>query len=440
MGYVRRRQDCWYIGFKDEVGRWKEEATKARTKGEARRMADERENQADLLRRGLATPAPPPLTFDELADKYLKVSSTKVHPRPWMVSRLKHLRPLLGKRLLSQITTESIEALLVDKAVTLSDCSVEHLRRQLRAMFNAAIRWKLMHEPNPAAAVPARDVQRRQTQYLESDEIPRLLGVLPLRWRTFFAVGIYAGLRKGELAGLRWSDIDFARRLITVARSYALSTKTKRVRQVEICDELLAFLLDETKRRRSELVFPLGDGTMMARHHDVCRVFQNALKRAGIVVGYDLVCRRSGCGYKERRATGDEARCPTCNMALWVKPVPKPLRFHDTRSTFGTHLRERTGDIVLVQKRLGHSSPAITAEIYSGVRTPYAMEMINKLHFGSTPISGSVSGTLPAEAPGPVPPTSPSIGQAREMSRESERALGESNPRPLAPEANALSS
>ena len=127
-------------------------------------------------------------------------------------------------------------------------------------------------------------------------------------------------------------------------------------------------------------------------------------------------------------------------MALWVKPVPKPLRFHDTRSTFGTHLRERTGDIVLVQKRLGHSSPAITAEIYSGVRTPYAMEMINKLHFGSTPIAASASGVFPAEAPGPVPPTSPSIGQVPAMSGDSQRALGESNPRPLAPEANALSS
>ena len=150
---------------------------------------------------------------------------------------------------------------------------------------------------------------------------------------------------------------------------------------------------------------------MMPRRHDVCRVFQNALKRADIVVGYDLVCRRSGCGYKERRATGDEARCPTCNMALWVKPVPKPLRFHDTRSTFGTHLRERTGDIVR-QKRLGHSSPAITAEIYSGVRTPYAMEMINKLHFGSTPRSGSASGIFPAEAPGPVPPTSASTASS----------------------------
>jgi hypothetical protein len=51
-----------------------------------------------------------------------------------------------------------------------------------------------------------------------------------------------------------------------------------------------------------------------------------------------------------------------------VKPIPKRVRFHDLRTTFATHLHERTGDIQLVQKLLGHSSPTITAAIYSGIR------------------------------------------------------------------------
>jgi len=304
-------------------------------------------------------------------------------------------------------------------------------------MFNLAIRWKLVSEPNPASKVRKREVQRRETQYLEADEIPRLLAEIPLRWRALFAVAIYAGLRKGELAGLRWSDVDFGRRVITIVRSYDRATKTKRIRQVEICDELLAFLVEESSRRRSDLVFPMTDGSMMPRHQDLCRVFEHARKRAGIVLGYDHICRRAGCRYTDRRATPDEARCPKCNMRLWVKPVPKPLRFHDTRSTFGTHLRERTGDIVLVQKRLGHSSPAITADIYSGVRDPYAMEMMNKLQFGAMP---AVSGTGPARPQVSLDALSPMAIQPGDGERDFQRALGDSNPRPLAPEANALSS
>ena len=176
---------------------------------------------------------------------------------------------------------------------------------------------------------------------------------------------------------------------------------------------------------------------MIPRHQDLCRVFENARKRAGIVIGYDLICRRAGCRHNERRATADEARCPKCNMRLWVKAVPKPLRFHDTRSTFGTHLRERTGDIVLVQTRLGHSSPTITAEIYSGVRDPYALEMINKLQFGAAP---AVSGKFPARPQVPAESVSPMVTQVPEVRGDSGRALQESNLRPLAPEANALSS
>src|SRR5262249_8542309 len=64
--------------------------------------------------------------------------------------------------------------------------------------------------------------------------------------------------------------------------------------------------------------------------------------------------------------------------------VPKPYRFHDLRSTFATHLRECTRDIELVQKCLGHSSPAITAEIYSGVRDEYAQEQLDRLVFGAS--------------------------------------------------------
>ena len=328
--------------------------------------------------------------------------------------------------------------MLVGKSDELGECSLEHLRCQLRATFNLAIRWKLVTGPNPASSVPKRMVQRRETHYLEADEIPRLLDSIPLRWRTLFAVGIYAGLRKGELAGLRWSDIDIGRRLVTVARSYDRATKTKKIRQVEICDELLAFLVDEATRRRSELVFPMNDGSMMPRHQDLCRVFDSAMKRAAIVLGYDFVCRRPGCGFKERRPAAAEERCPSCNMKLWLKPIPKPLRFHDTRSTFGTHLRERTGDIVLVQKRLGHSSPLITAEVYSGVREPYAMEMMNKLHFGAAPVAAS--GKFPATQGLVAAVGSPMVTRAPETTGESGRALGESNPRPLAPEANALSS
>ena len=237
-----------------------------------------------------------------------------------------------------------------------------------------------------------RRIPQKKVVFLEADEIQRLLAELSPRWRSIFAVSIYAGLRKGEIAGLEWDDVDLGRRLITIARSYdGDSTKSGKVRHVPICDELLPHLREALGNRTGRLAFPMPDGSMMPDNIKLAPILARALKRAEIVIAFEYVCRRKGCGHKERRAENVEARCPACSMRLWVKPIPKRVRFHDLRTTFATHLHERTGDIQLVQKLLGHSSPAITAAIYSGIRDDYARAAVNKLQFT---ISGEIRTTV----------------------------------------------
>src|SRR6266568_499677 len=92
--------------------------------------------------------------------------------------------------------------------------------------------------------------------------------------------------------------------------------------------------------------------------------------------------RRKNCVYSEQRDADADSRCPNCNMRLWVKAIPKAMRFYDLRSTFATHLAERTGDIHMAQKLLGHSSPTITAAIYAGIRDDHAQAAVNQLRFG----------------------------------------------------------
>ena len=59
---------------------------------------------------------------------------------------------------------------------------------------------------------------------LRIEEIPRVLEHVPPLWRPFTATAIYAGLRKGELCGLRKCDVDLDAGLITVRRSYERET------------------------------------------------------------------------------------------------------------------------------------------------------------------------------------------------------------------------
>jgi hypothetical protein len=77
---------------------------------------------------------------------------------------------------------------------------------------------------------------------------------------------------------------------------------------------------------------------MRSRQTNLRTVVACALKRAGLVAGYTHVCRRKYCGHREETKDRDVRRCPKCNMKLWPKAIPRPLRFHDLRGTTATLL------------------------------------------------------------------------------------------------------
>ena len=85
---------------------------------------------------------------------------------------------------------------------------------------------------------------------------PRLAAT-PLRWRPLLATVIYSGLRKGELLGLRKSDVDLASRLIMVSPSYDReATKGGQAEAIPIAQELVVYLRAAIKASDSDLVFP----------------------------------------------------------------------------------------------------------------------------------------------------------------------------------------
>ena len=87
-------------------------------------------------------------------------------------------------------------------------------------------------------------------------------------------------------------------------------------------------------------------------------VLRRALKRAGIVTGYQHKCRRKGCGHEEPHA--DPRRCPRCDFLLWPKAQVRAIRFHDLRHTYASVLLMLGANVVSVQNLLGHSDPKIT--------------------------------------------------------------------------------
>jgi integrase len=142
-----------------------------------------------------------------------------------------------------------------------------------------------------------------------------------------FAVLVYTGLRRGEAVGLRWSDVDLDRRIVSVRRSYSGQTKSSKHRIVPIPTEL-ATILDAYRKAdpwKRDLCFPNTSGEMISRNTKLEELFRSALGRVGL---------------------------------------PR-MRVHDLRHVFASHFVMGGGDIFTLQRILGHSTPQLTSDTYA---------------------------------------------------------------------------
>jgi len=413
MAFVRRRGDRWYGGWTDETGRRVQRALKARTKTEAQRLADELEAKAQRVRLGLDV-APGRMTFAELAAQFLKVAKARragtkagLHTYQSMEGRFRrHILPAIGGKLLHQVRPSDVDTLTASLAETLSPQTRQHLRNHISAAFTYAIEKLRTHQGiNPGRLASRVDIPEQAPRFLAASVIPRFLAAVPTRWRGLFATSIYTGLRKGELFGLQVGDVDPVRRLIIISRSHDSTTKSSKVRAVPIPQELMGYLAAELSQTRSVWLFPRESGAQLTPDTKLTDVVRAALKRAGLVQGWDHYCQprkvmvgrkagaarldgegavmeARGCGYRERRADGVKARCPKCGANMRAYPVPIPLSFKDLRSTHGTHAYEATGDIRYVQRVLGHADPRLTERRYAAFANQARMlEMADRVHF-----------------------------------------------------------
>jgi len=387
MASVYRKNGKWYVRFKDGTGRWRDTSTKAELKTEAKELAKELERKAERQRRGLE-PLPTEeqsVTFGQLMDWWWQDFGRRLRSDTIRSFADKHFRNTLGPLPLKSVTTAKIESVL-RKCEDLSPESLNHLRAFAHRLFALAERRGLWAGSNPASAVPRFKVAKRLPEYLRQEEVPRVLAALGARWRPIFATAIYTGLRRGELLALRKADVDLDAGTIAVCRSHGSeTTKGGHADLLPIADELRPYVKTALDSSPSELVFPRSDGRQQPKDLDLRSVLRRALGRAGIVTAYVHKCRRRDCGYEKREASSEVGRCPRCQMKLWAIPIPRPIRFHDTRHTTGTLLLKAGVPLATVQRILRHSDPATTSEIYGHLDLDDMRAGVNRLSFQPVP-------------------------------------------------------
>src|SRR3984885_16240247 len=123
---------------------------------------------------------------------------------------------------INEVRTVEVEAWL--RGLALARGTKAKIRKTLCLLFNHAIRWEFttrnpISGPVRGAGVRQSEKRERIPEVLAVEEFRRLEAALPPRERVLVCLALSLGLRRGELAGLRWQDIDFERLAITVQRS-----------------------------------------------------------------------------------------------------------------------------------------------------------------------------------------------------------------------------
>jgi integrase len=124
--------------------------------------------------------------------------------------RLKvHLTPVLSDRSLGTITRDELQTLLDEKAARgLSYSVVAHLRWDLRQILRMAVsEGFIMRNPAELLFIP-REAKRPEHTAMTREEVQKCFAALPLRERLIVKFAILAGLRPGEIFGLKWGRLS----------------------------------------------------------------------------------------------------------------------------------------------------------------------------------------------------------------------------------------
>ena len=401
MASVFKKHGKWYIKVKQVDGRWVPHATTAMTKSEAKGLALELERKVERQRLGLeALPTDCTLTFGQLVQWWLDTYSKPMpsHGRNESYARRHLLSSVLAALPVSRVAASDIETFLQSKVGALSPKTINNLRGYIQSIFNCAKRAGQFNGPNPVNNVRKRKVPKRKPRFLEAEEAIQVLDALAPRWRPLFAAALFTGLRKGELAGLRKSDVRLPARQMMVSRSYDRdTTKGGHEDALPIADQLIPFLEHALRDNSSEYVFPGRDRQMLDEQTKLEEVLRRAMARAGLVTHYEHVCRRckhEGRPHMEKHDDAELRRCSVCGMKMWPRAIPRHLRFHDLRHTTASLLLNAGVDPFAVQRILRPTDPRITTEVYGHLVPGYLRAAINKL-----PLAGAADLLPPSAIP-----------------------------------------
>ena len=248
--------------------------------------------------------------------------------RGYQASMKRYVLPALGRRRLSELRVDDVQALAdALRSEGLSPSTVRNALMPLRVVCRRA-RLPL----NPTHGLELAAVRGRRERIASPAEAAALLAALPVEDRALWATALYAGLRRGELLALRWSDIDLGAGIIHVERSWDVQAGAI-----------------EPKSQAGERRVPIPAGL---KEHLIEHRLRQGRGGEGLVFG------RSARTPFTPDLPGRRAR------RVWEGAGLAPIGLHECRHTYASLMIAAGVNAKALSTYMGHANIAITLDRY----------------------------------------------------------------------------
>lgn len=261
--------------------------------------------------------------------------------------------PKLGKLKLKEITPAELNKFFNNlRKDGISGTYQKSYYTLLHTMLKSAMReQRIMYNPTERIESPKKDT--KESVHFTAEEARHFVEVVcseaPAKWRAYALLAVSTGVRKGEMLGLNWSDINFADGTVSITRSvgyakgvgqYVSTPKTAQsIREVPL-GKNVAIVLMEWKREQNEMRLKLGEAW------------------EGVVDHADAVFTQDAGKRMHKDSPGN-----------WFKRFKKKyalpsIKLHGLRHTAATLMLEQGINVVDLSRVLGHSRVETTYNIY----------------------------------------------------------------------------
>lgn len=291
------------------------------------------------------------IPWDEFTRKFLTFSEPNVAKDT--IVRIKvvfnNINKTIKIRMLSDLTPELLEEYkLARKNDGIQGSTINRELTTIKTALKQAVEWGYASS-NVWGVRKMPEVKKHPVFFTEQD-LCAMLKVSDPYWKAVIHLGVYAGLRRGEMLHLTWDDVDFDRGVIRVAPNEDWHPKDREAREIPIHPALEEYLKDWKKlfdKKESNNVIP-----WVGKHNIFSRNFSRILHRAELEKG----------------------------------------SLHTLRHSFASHLAMRGVDLLRIGQMMGHSS-VTTTQLYAHLLPSSLKEAVLNIPFMNSKNKPHINGS-----------------------------------------------